>query len=87
MKDAAPLYRLIGLALGALPDSIADRKAILLDILALIPRRHPLRGAVVEMLNFLEAHEKHQLNLALDFKNQSAAAADGDDDGHHKSEK
>lgn len=76
--NAGARDRLIGFTLTALPDSIAQRKAILTDVLACLTPQHRLRRQVVEMIQFLEAHEQSQLSLALDFQKQTNPARDGD---------
>lgn len=58
-----PLERTIVFVIGNLPDSFAQRKVILLDLLALTPVAHKFRTFLEEMLHFLEGHEQHQLTF------------------------
>jgi hypothetical protein len=69
--------RLIGRLIDLLPDSLSGRKATLLDILAVLPIAHPHRRAVEEMLQFLEGHEKHQLQLGMEFPQVGNPPAEG----------
>lgn len=62
------LNRILGHTFRTLPDSITERKALLMDILQVLPAKHPLRLSIEEMHRWLVAQEKHQLSLALDFK-------------------
>lgn len=71
------LDTLIGHLLDMLPDSFSRRKRILLDILGVLPVDHPHRRSVEEMVQFLEGHEKHQLQLAIDFTKPTSPAGNG----------
>lgn len=76
MKTAA-FNRVISHVVSALPDSLAKRKELLSDVLAILPTPHPFRIRVSEMLNLLDAHERHQLNLSLEFSKTKIAAGNG----------
>jgi hypothetical protein len=71
---------LSGWVIRHLPDSIAERKELLTDLLRLLPYTHPLRIQVAELLNALKQHEQHQLSLSLDFQ-KSAQPKAGDGNG------
>ena len=75
--NAAAFNRLLGFAVKSLPDSINERKALLADILKVMPVNHPLRPQISEMCNALDLHERHQMQLALDFKNAANPERDG----------
>jgi hypothetical protein len=75
----AALDALCGFIISNLPDSIRERKALLGAMLLILPSRHPLRSRVEGLRLHLEAHERHQLELALDFKAESVADMTGND--------
>lgn len=57
---AAELDMLTSITMGALPDSLTQRKAALVTLLYLLPRDYVNRAVVSEALQHLRAHEQAQ---------------------------
>lgn len=69
----AELDLLVGLTMGALPDSFSQRKAVLVTLLFLLPRGYAGRDAVCEALRGLRIHEQAQARFV--FSGQPTAAS------------
>lgn len=76
-EHVSAFNRVIAFAVSKLPDSLKERQEVLGAILQLMPTKHPLRLQISEMLNALDLHERHQMQLALDFEKQINPARDG----------
>jgi hypothetical protein len=77
LSHLTPLERTIVRVIAALPDSFAQRKAILGDLLALIPDGHRFKLTVGEMVNWLEAHDQHQLTFLNELNPPASPDANG----------
>lgn len=73
-KTAAAFNRVLGRAVGALSDSIKTRREELMDVLTVMPAKHPLREEVHAMLMMLEAQDSKQARLSLEFQNANTQA-------------
>lgn len=51
---------LVGITMGALPDSFTKRKAALVTLLFVLPRRYSRRHEIGKALNALRIHEQAQ---------------------------
>lgn len=74
----AALNSIAAFVIAHLPDSLAERKALLGALVLVLPNRHPLRDRVHALRLLLESHEQQQLKLSLDFSQATLPAKDGE---------
>jgi hypothetical protein len=65
--NVSALNRVLGHLMETLPDSLTERKALLVAALEIMPADHPERLALGEMIHWLISHESHEHQLALAF--------------------
>ena len=52
---------------ATLPDSFNERRIVLVCLLSSLPKGHEMAATVAKLLHHLEAHERLQLDLSLNF--------------------